>query len=98
VKSATVKQDEPGVESGDPPRLREKGEILIEIATPAPLIPEESGLGRVLRDTFTGSIASLLWSVEKLIVGIALAGPWIVLAGVALFFWKRARRAKPSAA
>ncbi|HKS16689.1 MAG TPA: DUF4349 domain-containing protein [Planctomycetota bacterium] len=98
VKSATVKQDEPGVESGEPPLLREKGEVLIEIATPAPLIPEESGLGRVLRDTFSRSVAGVLWSVEKLFVGIALAGPWIVLAIVVILVWRRARRSKQTSA
>ena len=70
------------------------GEIVLEIATPAPLIPEESGLSRVLRDTFSRSVAGVLWSVEKLFVGIALAGPWIVLAILVLVIWKRVRRPK----
>jgi hypothetical protein len=92
VKNATVKQDEPGSEGGRAPLLRKKGEIVIEISTPPPLIPEESGLGRVLRDTFSRSIAGLLWSVEKLFVGIALAGPWILLAILVILIWRRARR------
>ncbi|HZL72524.1 MAG TPA: DUF4349 domain-containing protein, partial [Planctomycetota bacterium] len=96
VKNATVKQDEPGSDSGRAPLLRKKGEIVFEITTPPPLIPEESGLGRVLRDTFTGSIAGLLWSVEKLFVGLALAGPWIVLAILVLLVWKKTRRPKPA--
>ena len=94
VKNATVKQDEPGSDTGKAPLIRKKGEIVLEIATPAPLIPEESGLGRVLRDTFSRSVAGVLWSVEKLFVGIALAGPWIVLAILVLVIWKKARRPK----
>jgi glycine cleavage system regulatory protein len=94
VKNATVKQDEPGAESGRPPLYREKGEIVLEILTPAPLLTEEQGFGRVVRETFAKSIAGVLWSFEKLFVGIALAGPWIVLAILVILLWRRARRPK----
>ena len=74
-----------------------KGEIALKISSPPPLISEESGLGRVLRQTFASSVAGVLWSFEKLIVGIALAGPWIVLAILVILVWRRARRkAKPA--
>lgn len=92
VKNATVKQDEPGSDSGRAPLIRKKGEIVLEISSPPPLIPEESGIGKVLRDTFSRSIAGVMWSIEKLFVGIALAGPWILLALVVLLIWKRTRR------
>jgi glycine cleavage system regulatory protein len=94
VKNATVKQDEPGAESGRPPLYREKGDIVLEILTPAPLLTEEQGFGRVVRETFAKSIAGVLWSIEKLFVGIALAGPWIVLAILVILLWRRARRPK----
>jgi hypothetical protein len=95
VKSATVEQIvQGGAESARPPLYRERGEILLDLASPPPLIPEESGVGRVLRDTFTRSFAGVLWSFEKLIVGIALAGPWIVLAGLVVLVWRRAKRRK----
>ena len=92
VKNATVKQDEPGAETGRPPLLREQGEIVLEIASPPPLLSEETGLVKVLRETFSGSVAGILWSIEKLVVGIALAGPWIVLAVLVIVVWRRARR------
>jgi len=94
VKTATVKQDEPGGGADRAPLIRERGEIALTIATPPRLLPEEQGVMKTIRDTFANSIAGVLWSVEKLIVGIALAGPWIVLAGLIWIFWKRRRRAR----
>jgi len=94
VKNATVKQDEPGGGADRAPLIRERGEISLAIATPARLLTEEHGVMKTIRETFANSIAGVLWSVEKLIVGIALAGPWILLLGVIWVLWKRRRRAR----
>jgi hypothetical protein len=97
VKTSHVKQEEPGSEPDKAFQMR--GEISLQIVSPPALMPEESGIGKVLRETFTRSVAGVLWSFEKLIVGIALAGPWIVLAGVVFLVWRRVRRkSKPTAA
>lgn len=97
VKSATVEQIVQGdPQAGGPPIVRERGEIILEIATPPQLLTEEHGIGRAIRETFAKSLAGILWSIEKLFVGIALAGPWIVLAILAILVWRRARRPKPA--
>ncbi|HEY3225985.1 MAG TPA: DUF4349 domain-containing protein, partial [Planctomycetota bacterium] len=94
VKSATVKQDEPGGGAERAPLIRERGEIALTIATPPRLLTEEHGVMKTIRETFANSIAGVLWSIEKLIVGIALAGPWIVLLALIWILWKRWRRAR----
>lgn len=94
VKGATVKQDEPGGGAERAPLIRERGEISLAIATPARLLTEEHGVMKTIRETFANSIAGVLWSAEKLIVGIALAGPWILLLALIWILWKRKRRSK----
>jgi glycine cleavage system regulatory protein len=94
VKGATVKQDEPGGGAERAPMINERGEIQLTITTPPRLLTEEHGVMKTIRETFANSVAGVLWSVEKLIVGIALAGPWILLLALIWILWKRRRRAK----
>lgn len=75
----------------------EQAQLTLELKTPAPLIPEESGLGRVLRETFSGSWSGFLWSIERLFVGAALATPWLLLGGLALLIHRRRRKAAAAA-
>jgi hypothetical protein len=69
--------------------VREQGEIELLLHTPPLLIGEERGLGKAVRDTFSNSVAGVLWSVEKLFVGLALAGPWIAVVALGWLFWRR---------
>jgi hypothetical protein len=73
--------------------VRERGDVEVLIHTPPVLIGEEQGLGKAVRDTFTRSVGGVLWSVEKLFVGAALAGPWLLLAAAAWLVWRRRRKA-----
>jgi len=78
--------------------LRERAEIELNLVSPPQLIADENGIVKTIRDTFANSWAGLLWSMEKLFVGISLAGPWLLLVGVGIVAWRRARRKKaPSA-
>jgi len=94
VKGATVKQDEPSGGAERAPLINERGEVQLTITTPPRLLTEEHGVMKTIRETFANSIAGVLWSAEKLIVGIALAGPWILLLALIWILWKRRRRAK----
>ena len=69
-------------------------EIELALVSPAQLIGEEHGIVKVIRDTFANSWAGFLWSIEKLFVGISLAGPWIVLLAAGVLVWRRARKKK----
>jgi glycine cleavage system regulatory protein len=93
VKNANVNQVLPSVSSdGAAPLLRERAEIELALISPPQLIGEEHGIVKTVRDTFANSWTGLLWSIEKLFVGVSLAGPWLALAGAAYFLWRRVRR------
>jgi glycine cleavage system regulatory protein len=95
VKNENITQSLPPVSpEGGPQLLRERAEIELALVSPPQLIGEEHGILRTLRDTFANSWAGLLWSIEKLFVGISLAGPWLVLAAGAWLLWRRARKKK----
>jgi glycine cleavage system regulatory protein len=95
VKNSNVQYILP---SGSPeapaPLLRERAEIELALVSPPQFIGEEHGLLKTIRDTFANSWKGLLWSIEKLFVGVSLAGPWIVVLLVAWVLWRRARRKK----
>ncbi len=94
VKHAVVNQSAGVV---DVP-ARERAEVILQLQSPPALIGEDQGIGRTVRETFARSWTGLLWSVEKLFVGLSLGGPWLVVAGLGWLGWRRARRRKPAAA
>jgi glycine cleavage system regulatory protein len=95
VKNANVNHVLPAVSSdGALPLLRERAEIEFALVSPPQLIGEEHGILKTIRDTFANSWTGLLWSVEKLFVGLSLAGPWIAVLAAAWILWRRARRKK----
>ena len=95
LKDSAVRHDLPAATpDGSPQLLRERAEIEYFLVSPPQLIDEEHGIGKTVRDTFAGSWKSVLWSVEKLFVGVSLAGPWLVLALLGWLGWRRFRRKK----
>jgi glycine cleavage system regulatory protein len=97
VKNANVASVLPTTSAdGGAALLRERAEIELNLVSPPQLIGDENGLGKSIRDTFANSWAGFLWSIEKLFVGISLAGPWILVLLAAALIWRRARRKKAS--
>lgn len=97
VKDASVRQHlPPAAEGGVIPLVDEEGEISLSISTPAAVLGDEQGLVATLKRTLSGSLGGLLWSVEKLFVGISLAGPWVllILAGWLIYRRVRTKRAQ----
>lgn len=94
VKNANVNVILPTYPSDSQPLLKERAEIEFALTSPPQLIGEEHGILKTIRDTFAHSWAGLLWSVEKLFVGVSLAGPWIALLAVAWILWRRSRAKK----
>jgi glycine cleavage system regulatory protein len=95
VLNAVVRLDLPAATpDGAPPLLRERAEIELSLASPPPLIDENHGIGAAVRETFAGSWRGILWSIEKLFVGISLAGPWLAVALGGWFLWRRIRKKK----
>ncbi len=97
LKNANVSHVLPTVTPEGVPLLRERAEIELTLVSPPQLIADEHGLGRTIRDTFSNSWTGVLWSVEKLFVGLSLAGPWLLLLAVGVFVYRKARRKKSPA-
>ena len=51
----------------------------------------------MFRDTISGSMRGILWSLEMLVVGIAYVGPWLLGLVLAVVIYRRARRKKTAA-
>jgi hypothetical protein len=98
VKNANVNVILPVYPSDTQPLLKERAEIEFALTSPPQLIGEEHGILKTVRDTFANSWTGLLWSIEKLFVGVSLAGPWIALLAAAWLLWRRARRKKAAQA
>ena len=93
VKSDSVRQGVPPTTAdGDVPLMRERGHIELTLVSPLPVIDEEHGLGKAVRDTFAGSVAGLFWSIEMLFVGISFAGPWLLIGFLVWLLYRRSRR------
>ena len=91
VEHSTVTQQQPPEDSG---LRRERGVITLSLASPAQLVDQSEGIGAVFRDTISGSILGLLWSLEMLVVGIAYAGPWLLVLLLLVALYRRTRRKK----
>jgi len=98
LKNATVNHLLPTVTPEGMPLLRERAEIEFTVVSPPQLIGDEHGLVKTIRDTFANSWSGLLWSIEKLFVGVSLAGPWVLLLAAGVLGWRRLRRKKASQA
>ena len=97
LKNANVNHVLPTVTPEGVPLLRERAEIELTLISPPQLIADEHGIGKTIRDTFANSWTGVLWSIEKLFVGLSLAGPWLLLVAVGVIVWRRLRRKKAPA-
>lgn len=98
VKAAATSLEVPPADpSGEPPLVRDRAEIEVSITAPPEILPEGHGLGRTIRDTVSGSVRGLLWSIEKLFVGASLVAPWAALGLGGWFLYRRLRRARAAA-
>ena len=73
---------------------REKGVISMTISTPKKLVQSDEGVGAMFRDTISGSLVGLLWSLEMMVVGAAYMGPWFILLLLCVFLYRRRQKNK----
>jgi hypothetical protein len=59
------------------------------------LVAADRGVWATIRNGLATSLAGLLWSLQLIVIGLLLVGPWVVLGwGV----WKLVRRWRPARA
>jgi hypothetical protein len=83
---------------GTSEKILERAELTLSLSTPAPLIAEEHGAVRVIRETVSGSWSGFLWSVERMFVGASLSAPWAILGLLAWLVYRRWRRKEAAGA
>jgi hypothetical protein len=99
LKNSAVKHDLPAATpDGQAPLLRERATVELTLVSPPELIGEEHGIVKTIKETFAGSWKAILWSIEKLFVGLSLAGPWLALLLAGWLVWRRVRKKKPGVA
>jgi hypothetical protein len=78
------------------PVRKDPGTIELVIVSPSVIVSSEKGVLATLKNTLKGSIAGLLWSLERLIVGIATVLPWLVIITLVImlgsWLWRRQRK------
>lgn len=71
------------------PIRKEPGRIELVIISPAPIMPKEGGISATLKKTLKGSFGGLLWSLERLVVGVATIGPWLAILILVIILTRR---------
>lgn len=74
-----------------PPGKLSRVQFVITIGGEAAILAADQGIWTTIRDGLATSAGGLLWSLNKIVIGVCLAGPWAL---IAWFGWKVVRRAK----
>jgi hypothetical protein len=68
-----------------------RAQFEIDLATAGSIVSDDEGFGSSVRHALSVSVAGLLWSLERIVIGVLVIGPWALI-GWGL--WKMARRKK----
>ena len=63
--------------------------IYVEFRTADTLVADQTGPWASVRQGLATSVNGLLWSLQWVVVGLCLIGPWAVVGWVGMKFWKR---------
>ena len=70
------------------------GQLFVDFDTPDTIVADQTGPWASVRQGLSTSVTGLLWSLQWVIVGLCLIGPWL---GVGWIIWKiKSRMAKPA--
>jgi len=67
--------------------------IDVTYATADSIVGNDSGLWGRFRNGLGTSVTGLLWSLQLVVIGLCLIGPWVAAAWVIWRLWRRGRRA-----
>lgn len=68
-----------------------KARLNLTIGTGESIVPAESGFWHSIREGLSTSVRGLAWSLQLIVIGLCLVGPWVALLWGG---WKMARRKK----
>ncbi len=71
-----------------------RARINLLVGSAETIVPAEGGLTSTVREGLTTSVKGLLWSLQLIVVGICLAGPWALIAWGGWKVIKRNRKLK----
>ncbi len=69
-----------------------RARVEVTLASADLLVAPENGFFATIRHGLATSMAGLMWSLQLIVIGLCLVGPWVVLVWGGLKWWKRSRR------
>ena len=77
-----------------PTKMREIGDISIQVYSQGNLVAEGSGLPATMRRTIEQGAGALMWSVRMIGVALAFLAPWIIALAAAIGIVRGIRRSR----
>ncbi len=93
LKSAgTIRSIESSRDAKAPDGALAHAHLEITFGTSDAIVGSDTGVSATVRDGLATSVVGLLRSVQWVVVGLCLIGPWVVVAWVCRWIWRRGRR------
>jgi hypothetical protein len=90
VRSAgTVRGIDASRDSQAPTGPLAHAQILVEFTTTEAIVADQTGPWASVRQGLSTSIRGLLWSLQWVVVGLCLIGPWAVIGWIGHRLWRR---------
>jgi glycine cleavage system regulatory protein len=94
-KQGTVRASESSKNTQVPEGPLARARLNLTIATGETIVPTEGGFGNSIREGLSTSIKGLLWSLQLIVIGLCLIGPWVLMVWGG---WRIARKRKTAKA
>lgn len=69
-----------------------RARVEVTLASGDFLVAPENGFFATIRHGLATSFAGLMWSLQLIVIGLCLVGPWVLLVWGGVKWWRRARR------
>jgi autotransporter-associated beta strand protein len=94
-KQGTVRASESSKNTQVPEGPLARARLNLTIATGETIVPTEGGFGNSIREGLSTSVKGLLWSLQLIVIGLCLIGPWVLMVWGG---WRIARKRKAAKA
>ncbi|HUB27208.1 MAG TPA: DUF4349 domain-containing protein [Tepidisphaeraceae bacterium] len=89
--TGTVHSNQSSEDTSAPGGPAARGRLEMQFVSAAPGFASSNGIFATVQNGLQASLGGLLWSVQWLVIGLCLAGPWAAIAWVGWWVWKRRR-------